>query len=65
MRVRVSGLTLGQARQSALLSRPLVFPYVPKAHGSAADAPASQNAPGKHTSHVVALPSLWKLPAGQ
>ena len=64
-RVRVRGLTLGHGWQSALLSRPLVFPYVPEAHGSAADAPASQNVPFEHSSHEVALPALWKLPAGQ
>jgi hypothetical protein len=58
-------LPLGHARQSALLSRPLVFPKVPESHGSAADAPASQNAPSKHTLHVVAPPSLWNVPAGQ
>ena len=43
----------GHVLQSSGLVRPCEAPYVPCSHGSAAEAPSSQNEPRMQTSHAV------------
>ena len=55
----------GHSEHWALLPRPRSLLKLPAAHGSGADAPSGQKAPGVQLKHAVALLAFWKEPAGQ
>ena len=48
-----------------LLPSPLLLLKLPAAHGSGADAPASQYEPATHSRHAVAPLALMNVPASQ
>ena len=55
----------GHSEHWALLPSPRSLLKLPAAHGSGADAPASQYAPAAHSRHAVAPLALMNLPASQ
>ena len=55
----------GHSEHCSLLPRPVSLLYLPEVHGSGADAPLGQKAPGVQAKQAVAPLTLMNVPASQ